>query len=167
MISRFEPERFDSSTVQKYFLEILEKNQWISFFEKIDGYCEKVGLEFAYSFDGERDTIGNFTIRLSEDIAAKITGLPQQGERYFKTKQLKDNSWAPFISRSMTTSVDWKKGIPRIWLIHPWDEIAYIIHKFVTCEGRFNIIYLYHIKLMYHLRKIVRSIRLTFFCKSF
>jgi hypothetical protein len=48
--------------------------------------------------------------------------------------------------------VNWKKGIPRSWLVHPWDELAYLIQKFITCEGRFNIIYLYHIKLLQHLR---------------
>ena len=124
MVSRFELERFDSSTFHKDFLENFEKNQWISFFEKIDGYCEKIGLEFVCSFDGERATVGNFTIRLFEDIVAKITRLSQQGEGYFKTKQFKDKLWTPFISRYRVASIDWKKGIPRSWLIHPWDEIA-------------------------------------------
>ena len=71
-------------------MEIFERNQWIYFVEKIDGYCEKVGLEFGCSFDGERDTVGKFTIILFEDIIAQITGLPQQGEMYFKTKQFND-----------------------------------------------------------------------------
>ena len=79
----------------------------------MDSFCEKVGLEFACSFDGERDIMGNLTNKLSEDVIEQITGLPQQGERYFKTKQCKDKSWTPFISRSRAASVDWKKGIPR------------------------------------------------------
>jgi hypothetical protein len=37
-------------------------------------------------------------------------------------------------------------------LVHPWDELTYLIQKFITCEGRFSIIYLYHIKLLQHLR---------------
>jgi hypothetical protein len=70
MVSRFELEKFDPTTVQKDCLEIFEKHQWISFFEKFDGYCEKVILDFAFSFDGERATVGNLTIRLSKDIIA-------------------------------------------------------------------------------------------------
>ena len=81
---------------------------------------------------------------------------------YFKTKQFKDKSWPPFISRSRAVSVDWKKGISRSWLIHPWDGIDYIIQKFVTCEGRFNIVYLYHIKLMQHLKND-REINMPYF----
>lgn len=36
--------------------------------------------------------------------------------------------------------------------MHPWDEIVYIIEKFVTCEGHYSIVYLYHIKLLLHLK---------------
>jgi hypothetical protein len=130
----------------------LEQKKYIGFFEKFDGFCEGVALEFAHSFDGERATVGNLTIRITEDSIALVTGLPQIGERYFKTKHFKDKSWVPFISRSRVVAVNWKKGIPRSWLVLPCDELAYLIQKFITCEGRFSIIYLYHIKLLQHLR---------------
>ena len=57
-----------------------------------------------------------------------------------------------FLCKSRAGSVKWKKGVPRSWLIHPWDEVAHVIQKFITCEGRFSVMYLYHIKLMQHLR---------------
>ena len=152
MVSRYEPGGLVVSEIHRDCIPILEQKQWIGFFEIFDGFCEGVALEFAHSFDGKRATIGNLTIRITEDSIAHVTGLPQIGERYSKTKHFKDKSWAPFISRSRVESVNWKKGIPRSWLIHPWDELAYLIHKFITCEGRFSIIYLYHIKLLQHLR---------------
>jgi hypothetical protein len=77
MVSRYEPEKFDPSEIHKDCIQIIEKNQWISLFEKFDGYCEKVGLEFSCSFNGGRATVGNITIRISEDVIAQITGLPQ------------------------------------------------------------------------------------------
>jgi hypothetical protein len=112
---------------------------------------KKVALEFACSFNGERATVGNITIRIFEDVIVQITRLPQTGERYFKTKYFKDKSWAPFVSRSRIVAVNWKKGIPRSWLIHHWDELTYLIYKFISCEGRLSIVYLYHIKLLQHL----------------
>ena len=127
MVSMYEPEKFDPSDIHKDCIQILEQKQWISFCEKFDGYYEEVALEFAHSFDGERATIGNLTIRISKDIIAHVTGLRQIGKRYFKTKHFKDKSWASFISRSRVVAVNWKKGIPRSWLIHPWDELAYLI----------------------------------------
>ena len=151
MGSRIDPKKFNSSLIHEKCLEIFEKKQWVPFFEKFDGYNEKASWEFAHSFDGERATIGKFTFRLSEYILAQMIGLPQQGERFFKIKQFEEKAWVPFLCRSRESSVKWKKGVPRSWLIHPWDEVAYIIQKFLTCEGRFSIIYLYHIKLMQHL----------------
>jgi hypothetical protein len=76
----------------------------------------------------------------------------KQENNTLKPNISRTNHGVPFISRSRVSSVNWKKGIPRSWLVHPWDELAYLIQKFITCEGRFNIIYLYHIKLLQHLR---------------
>jgi hypothetical protein len=152
MVSRYEPGRLVASEIHRDCMQILEQKQWLSFFEKFDGFCEEIALEFAQSFDGERATVGNLTIRITGDSLAFFTGLPHIGERYFKTKHFKDKSWVPFISRSRVAVVNWKKGIARSWLVHPWDELAYLIQKFITCESRFSIIYLYHIKRLQHLR---------------
>ena len=152
MTARLEPKEFNSADLHEKCLEIFENKQWISFFEKFNGHHEQVSMAFAETFNGEIARVGNLQIRLSEDVLAQVTGLPQQGERFFKTKQFKEKVWIPFLCRSRAGSVNWKKGIPRSWLIHPWDEIVYIIQKFVTCEGRFSIIYLYHIKLLQHLK---------------
>jgi hypothetical protein len=152
MVSRYEPSKFEITEIHKDCLQILEQKQWLNFLGKFEGFCEAVALDFAYSFDGQKATIGNFTLRVNEDSLALVIGLPQTGEKYFKTKHFKDKSWVPFISRSRVSSVNWKKGIPRSWLVHPWDELAYLIQKFITCEGRFSIIYLYHIKLLQHLK---------------
>jgi hypothetical protein len=81
----------------------------VKFFEKFDEFCEGIPLEFAQSFDGERATVGNLTIRITKDSLAFVTGLPRIGERYFKTKHFKDKSWVPFISRSRVAAINWKK----------------------------------------------------------
>ena len=152
MSSRLEPEKFNPTDIHENCMEIFEKKHWVTFFEKFDGHNDHVSLVFAETFDGEKVVVGNLHFRLSEDILAQIIGLPQQGERFFKTKQFKEKAWIPFLCRSRAGSVNWKKGIPRSWLVHPWDEIVYVIQKFITCEGRFSIVYLYHIKLLQHLK---------------
>jgi hypothetical protein len=92
MVSRYETGRLVTSEIHRDCIQILEQKQWIGFFEKFDGSCEGVALEFAHSFDGERATVGNLTIRITGDSIAHVTGLPQIGERYFKTKHFKDKS---------------------------------------------------------------------------
>ena len=84
MTSRLEPETFNPTDIHERCMEIFEKKQWVTFFEKFDGHNDNVILAFAESFDGERATVGNLNFRLSEDILAQIIGLPQQGERFFK-----------------------------------------------------------------------------------
>ena len=43
-------------------------------------------------------------------------------------------------------------GIPRTSLPPPWDIVALGIQKFLTCEGRYTILYHYHFKIIAHLR---------------
>ena len=74
---------------------------------------KKVSWEFSRSFDGERATIGNFTVRLSEDILAQTIGLTQQGEMFFTTKQFEEKAWVPFLCMLRAGLVKWKKGLPR------------------------------------------------------
>ena len=66
--------------------KFLKENSGFPSLRNLMDIMEKVSWEFSCSFDGERATIGNFTFRLSEDILAQTIGLPQQGERFFKTK---------------------------------------------------------------------------------
>ena len=112
---------------------------------------KKVGLEFTCSFYDERDKWVSSPSESLKRLLHKSLGYLNR-EKITLRQQFKDKSLTPFISRSTTTSVDWTKRIPRSWLIHPCEEITDIIKKFVTCEGRFNILYLYHIKLMQHLK---------------
>jgi len=144
---------FDSSQYHEDCIEILREIQWLPFLEKFHGSNEEVTKQFSFTFNGEKALIGNFSFRVSEDTIAQAIGISPEGEKYFKTKQFKEKSWTQFMSRSRVSSVNWKKGVPRSWLMHPWDEMVYILQKFITCEGRYSIVYLYHIKLLLHLKK--------------
>ena len=106
MTARMEPATFNSNDIHESCLEIFANKQWINFFEKFNGHNEQASLAFAETFDGERVRVGNLQFRLSEDILAQVTGLPQQGERFFKTKQFKEKVWMPFLCRSRAGSVN-------------------------------------------------------------
>lgn len=144
---------FDSSQYHEDCISILKEIQWLPFLEKFHGSNEEVTKQFAFTFNGEKSLIGNFSFRVSEDTIAQSIWISPEGEKYFKTKQFKEKSWTQFMSRSRVSSVNWKKGIPRSWLMHPWDEMVYILQKFITCEGPYSIVYLYHIKLLLHLKR--------------
>jgi hypothetical protein len=73
MVSRYEPGRLAASEIHRDCMQILEQKQWLSFFEKFDGFCEGIALDFAHSFDGERATVGNLTLKITKDSLAFVT----------------------------------------------------------------------------------------------
>jgi hypothetical protein len=45
---------------------------------------------------------------------------------------------------------NFSKGVPRSHLVEGFDKMLKIIQRYFTCEGRFNMIYQYHIRLFLH-----------------
>jgi len=45
-----------------------------------------------------------------------------------------------------------KNDIRRNNIPYPWDEFSYQIMKYISCEGRYNIVYGYHFRLFHELR---------------
>jgi hypothetical protein len=131
---------------------MLEAKNWTTFLQKFDGHNIEVACQFALKFKKNKVKIGGMEFDINEDVISEAIGLPNIGEKYFKIKHFQEKSWVPFVMRSRVSSISWKNGTQRSWLVHPWDELVYIIQNFVTCETRYSIIYLYHIKLLQHLR---------------
>jgi hypothetical protein len=42
------------------------------------------------------------------------------------------------------------KGVARNHMLEYFDKMLKVIHRYFTCEGRFNMVYQYHIKLLMH-----------------
>ncbi len=64
--------------------------------------------------------------------------------------------------------VEDKNGIRRTSLPHPWGEVSYQIMKYISCEGRFSIVYGYHFRLLNELRygmdlPVARKLNLPYF----
>ena len=48
--------------------------------------------------------------------------------------------------------VEDKNGIRRTSIPYPWGEVSYQIMKYIPCEGRYNIVYGCHFRLLHELR---------------
>ena len=57
---------------------------WLSFFEKIDGYHTEVSYKFAQCLDKDIITFDTLKIELTIELIAKATGIPDEGEYWFK-----------------------------------------------------------------------------------
>jgi len=57
-------------------------------------------------------------------------------------------SWKVILKNpDMDVSV-FRKGIPISTLKNKWRSMLLLLHKFITCEGRFGCMYVYHIHLL-------------------
>ena len=62
--------------------------------------------------------------------------------------------------------LDWRKGIPRIWVKQEFRDLIYLIQKYISCEERFAMVFLYHLRLLAHLVKDDRLSLPFYFLKS-
>ena len=45
-----------------------------------------------------------------------------------------------------------KNGVRRDSLPYPWSEVGYQLIKYISCEGRYNVVYGYHFRMLEELR---------------
>jgi hypothetical protein len=149
--NRNEPNNIENIRKNPAVMRIFEQAGWLQFLEKFQGFDFDLTMEFAQSFDGKQATVRRLNILVSEESMSRITGLPLQGEKWYKNFKVAPESWIPFL-KVPSPLPDLRRGIAREALSSPWDEVVFHLQKFVTCEGRYNLVHHYHIRLLLHLR---------------
>jgi hypothetical protein len=111
-----------------------------------------VTQEFAQAFDGRRVHIGELEMDITEEFIAQATELPQEGEKWFKNQRITTNEWKKFLV-NLEKTVNWNKGILVAAIKSKWRNILFILQKHVTCEGRYGLVFYYHLCLLLHFEK--------------
>jgi hypothetical protein len=124
----------------------LEEFGWISFIRKFDGFNISVARQFALSFDGCRAKIGDLQLEVTEHSLSLATGLPVKGEKWSKSFKVNDVPWT-LLFRSRTVR-SCNRGLPASMLKPHWHNLMMILKKFVTCEGRYVFVFLFHLHLL-------------------
>jgi hypothetical protein len=127
-------------------IEDLKNHGWDVFLEKFQGYNLHVEKSFAQTFDGFRAKVGDIQLELTEEFMSKAIGLPSKGEKWFKNARIEEVPWSLFMTSRKTTCCI--KGIPIALLKPRWHSLLLILKQFVTWEGRYGLVYLYHIRLL-------------------
>jgi hypothetical protein len=117
--------------------------------EKLQGYHQGVAEAFAKRFDGEKVTLGPLVMQIDEASVAAATEMPGQGERWFKTTITKDIEFRSYLKPEFKCII-WKRDVPRSHLEEKWKQLLKVIQVYITCEGRYGRVMLYHFKLMNH-----------------
>jgi hypothetical protein len=124
----------------------LEKFGWLPFIRKFDGYNPIVARQFALSFDGCRAKIGDVQLEINEQFLSSATSLPATGQKWSKNCKLEDVPWTLLFQSRMVKPCD--KGWPAKMLKQRWHDLLMIIKQFITCEGRYGFVFLFHLRLL-------------------
>jgi hypothetical protein len=122
---------------------------WFDFFSTFQGHDEHISMTFAHNFDGFESVVGKLLMHVTEHSIAKACKLPVYGERWWK----KENLVMEFVNQFLIPekkNPNWSQGIPHSWVRKEWHTAMLIIHRYITCEGIFSLVHLYHIRLLIH-----------------
>lgn len=92
--------------------------------------------------------VGDLKFTITENTIATATSLPQVGDRWFKNRGLENQEWKNMLKNpGMDTSI-FTKGIPVHVIKEEWTALLLLVQKFITCEGCFGTMYMYHVRIM-------------------
>jgi hypothetical protein len=124
----------------------LEDNGWLTFIQRFEGFNLCVAQQFALTFDGCRAKVGDIQLEIDEKFISSATGLPSSGQRWFKNSKVEEVPWTLlFVSRKVTSC---DRGMPISALKTRWHDTLMVVKQFVTCEGRYGLVFLYHLRLL-------------------
>jgi hypothetical protein len=121
-----------------------EQAGWVPFLEKFKGHHEGISLVFMHTCDGENVQLGDVKLKITE-----ATGLPMARERYFKRVIVDKNLCQQFL-KPEHHDPDWTKGVPQSYIKEKYLTMLISLQKFLTCEGRYVMTFIYHLNLLSH-----------------
>jgi hypothetical protein len=149
-VVRLEPEGAELLEAYPQMAQRFRDVGWFEFLTTFQGHDEQVSMEFALNFDGYEVEIGKLLMLVTEQTIAKACRLVVGGERWWK----KEHVVTEFVNQFLLPdkqNPNWRKGVPHSWIRPEWHTALIVIHRYITCEGRFSLIYIYHIRLLMHL----------------
>jgi hypothetical protein len=148
-IVRLEPQGLQLLDSDPTFRETFQRVGCLTFCERLQGHHMEVAKEFSLNFDGVKTKIGPLEFQVSEDTIATTTGIPVQGEKWFKGMAL-DSTYCNDYFKLEHQNEKLSAGVPRKYMLDHFDKLLHVIQCFFTCEGRFNMVYQYHLRLLMH-----------------
>jgi hypothetical protein len=129
--------------------DIFKRAGWEPFMKKFDGFNDAITLQFVLHFDGETAKVGELEFGVTEEFVAEAIQLPTIGQRWTKG-QLVDKKLCAQLLKPQYRETKWSEGMSRSWLEPQWAQVLIILQRYLTCEGRYTIIFPCHARLLLH-----------------
>ena len=103
---------------------------------------------FGTNLKGENTTIVGIDFTFSVDAISLATEIPNHGEYWFKGMNLDLEEYKPYLKSQYKGAHS--HMFPFKYLLEKFAPLMKVVIKFFTCEGRFSILYQYHIRVLMH-----------------
>jgi len=148
----------NTTTIQQHppMVEIFRRHQWMGFFERTRGYDDYVAREFSLSLipltrTNSTTMLKGLSVAITLEVISRVTRLPlglpwrkeDKGNNTLEKKNLFLEGEEP---------MEEKNGNIRESIPYPWNEFNYHLIKYISCVGRYNVVYGYHFRLLQELR---------------
>jgi hypothetical protein len=150
--NRHEPETYaDLEALPEYEAtrDIFKQAGWEPFLKKFDGYNDAITLQFALHFEGGSAKVGELEFEVTEKFIAEAIQLPTTGQRWTKGQPV-DKKLCTQLLKPQYRERQWSEGTSRSWLEPQWAQLLAILQRYLTCEGRYTIIFPCHARLLLH-----------------
>jgi hypothetical protein len=131
--------------------QIFEQAGWLHYFRRLQWYNEQQVLQFALNLQEDHSVVDRVRISVTEEDIAAVSGLPTAGARIFSRKHIIRGAQQNFFLPE--EEIIFKgRGIQLSSLPPPWPGVAKFIKHYLTCEGRYQVVYQHELLLLSHLR---------------
>jgi hypothetical protein len=131
--------------------QIFEQAGWLNYFRRLQWYNEQQVLQFSLNLQEDHSVVNGVRISVTEEDIAAVSGLPTDGARIFSRKHIIRGAQQNFFLPE--EQIIFKgRGIQLSSLPPPWPGVAKFIKHYLTCEGRYQVVYHHELLLLSHLR---------------
>jgi hypothetical protein len=105
-VVRIEPNDVQTLLLFDNAREDQERNDWLVFIQKFEGFNLAVAQQFALTFDGCRAKVGDIQLELNEEFLSSATGFPAKGQKWFKNSKVDEVPWPLLFTSRKIISCD-------------------------------------------------------------
>lgn len=157
----FEPSDMTLLKLKPGNVEVFRWTQCLRFYHKLYGHHMNVAYKFSLNYDGKSSRVGDLVIPATERYISIATGILPDGEEWFKGTTLDLGECRHFFNKEYQ-DIKLTAGAPRGCITKEIDELLKVIQRYFTYEGRFNMVYAYHIRLLMHFTSL-KALNLPYF----
>jgi hypothetical protein len=148
---RYEPKNLDALLLHPDVYQIFLQAGWIPYFKKLQRFNEAEVLEFSQNLTEGYSIVNGVRIPVTEESVAVVTGLPITGNRWFSRKAHLPKAEQDFLVNDERVQTK-GRGVDVNSLPAPWGKVTEFIKRYITCEGRYQVVYFSDFIILSHLR---------------